>query len=143
MMIFAFVSVFVFSSKVEAAYDGKIGYEQHSGTYVFYYYTDRENPKIYLNIIKDSGDLKRELTFDEGGIYLYIASSGEVEVEDKYNYTICDMNDENCITTIDPFSPYLSNDGTSNIVLDTTYVEPEWKDKGNKNVTDYSKVFTL
>ena len=139
MMIFAFVSVFVFSSKVEAAYDGKIGYEQHSGTYVFYYYTDRENPKIYLNIIKDSGDLKRELTFDEGGIYLYIASSGEVEVEDKYNYTICDMNDENCITTIDPFSPYLSNDGTSNIVLDTTYMEPEWKDKDNKNVTDYSK----
>ena len=136
MMLFAIISMFIFNVDITGAseYEGKLGYESTGGSYVFYYYTDQSDVTVTLNVTSTSGTVNLPMV-KEDGVYvtLYSASLG-----DTYNYTVCKTG-ATCVDVIDPFSPYLTNSGNSNIILDVSSLEAEWVGIKTISVGEMSK----
>ena len=136
MMLFAIISMFIFNVDITSAsgYEGKLGYESTGGSYVFYYYTDQSDVTVTLNVTSASGTANLPMV-KEDGVYvtLYSASLG-----DTYNYTVCKTG-ATCVDVIDPFSPYLTNSGNSNIILDVSSLDAEWVGIKTISVGEMSK----
>ncbi|MBR3891046.1 MAG: hypothetical protein IKJ30_03150 [Bacilli bacterium] len=137
LMLFTMISMFIFSSGIVNAdgYEGKVGYESTGGSYIFYYYTEQPDVTVTLNIYSSNGDANRAMA-KENGVYVlaYNASVG-----DEYNYTICQAGGSPCETVVDPFSPYLNNAETANVILDVSLIESDWGVIETNPVNDYSR----
>ena len=137
LMLFTMISMFVFSSgRVNASgYEGKVGYESTGGSYIFYYYTEQSDVNVTLNIYSSNGDSNRTME-KQNGVYVSIYNAA---VGDEYNYTICQAGGSPCETVVDPFSPYLNNAGTANVILDVSLIEADWGVIKTNGVSDYSR----
>ena len=141
--IFALASIFIFSSsKIEASeYNGPVGYQYTSSGAMFYYYTDRNNAKIFVEVNSDSGTFiypLEKIQNSEG--YQGFVGANNITVGDTYRMKVCDAtNIDDCEYVLDVFSYHLNTEGNKNVILDTSEVDGKWGNMHAVSTTDYAR----
>lgn len=137
LTLFLMISLFVFAPYMVSAqdYNGTIGYEPSGDKYIFYYYTEQTDASVTLNIYSGTDVVNAEMS-KENGVFISLQS---VAVGDEYNYTVCNAGGSDCKTVVDPFSPYLNNDGDANVILDISDAVTEFSKLSTLSVPAYQK----
>ena len=141
--LFALISAFMFSnSKVEASeYNGTLGYQYLSNGTRFYYYTDRDDVNVFVEIDNESGIFTQQLDKTPGSEgYQGFVSSTNVSIGDTYRMKLCDSSDEtSCEYVLDAFSYHLNTTGDKNVILDTSEVDGKWGNVTMISTSDYKR----